>query len=272
MLKKKKRLSFGFIILITIICSMMVIPVYLLAKISISPPSEVLTQHPTFFPKAIDLSHWKSVFTSGNLWAPLGKSLYVSTLTMVIATIIVAPASYAISRLSNRIKFLYIATLFITKMFPPVGIALPIAITFTKWGLIDTSLGLVMAHLIGEIPFMAWILLSTFNAIPKALEEAAYMDGANRFQTLSKVVFPVAAQGIAVAALYVWLNSWNEFTYALYLSLSTRTLPLGVYYYVQRGGFFQTAAYATILTIPVIIITFYLQRYLKSEYLSGAVK
>lgn len=129
-----------------------------------------------------------------------------------------------------------------------------------------------MAHLIGEIPFMAWILLATFNSIPKALEEAAYMDGANRFQTLRLVVLPVAVKGIAVAGMYVWLNSWNEFTYALYLSLSTRTLPLGVYYYVQRGGFFQTAAYATILTVPVLVITFYLQRYLKSEYLSGAVK
>lgn len=268
----KRKISFGFVILVTIICTMMVIPVYLLAKISISPPAEVLTQHPTFFPKQIDLSHWQSVLTSGNLWEPLKKSLVVATLTMVMAILIVVPASYAISRLSNKIKFLYISSLFITKMFPTVGIALPIAITFTKWGLIDKNIGLVMAHLIGEIPFMAWILLATFNSIPKALEEAAYMDGANRFQTLRLVVLPVAVKGIAVAGMYVWLNSWNEFTYALYLSLSTRTLPLGVYYYVQRGGFFQTAAYATILTVPVLVITFYLQRYLKSEYLSGAVK
>lgn len=272
MVSRKKRVSIGFTLLLIAIGLMMVIPVYLLAKISVSDPSEVLTQHPTFFPRTIDLSHWKSVLTSGNLWGPLGKSLYVSTLTMVIATLSVAPASYAISRLSTRIKVMYIGALFITKMFPPVGIALPIAISFTKWGLIDNSFGLVMAHLIGEIPFMAWILLSTFNGIPKALEEAAYIDGANRYQTLRHVVFPVAVQGIAVAALYVWLNSWNEFTYALYLSLSSRTLPLGVYYYVQRGGFFQTAAYATILTLPVIMMTFFLQRYLKSEYLSGAVK
>lgn len=98
------------------------------------------------------------------------------------------------------------------------------------------------------------------------------VDGANRMQALRYVVFPVAAQGIAVAAMYVWLNSWNEFTFALYLSLTTKTLPLEVYYYVQRGGFFETAAYSTLLAVPVILITFVLQRYLKSEYLSGAVK
>lgn len=271
-MNKKQRNKFLLVILITVICSMMVIPVYLLFKISISSPKEVLTQHPTFLPHSIDLSHWKDVFNSGNLWEPLKKSLIVATGTMIIATAIVAPASYAISRLGNKVKFAYVAALFSTKMFPSVGIALPIAITFTKWGLVDSDIGLIMAHLIGEIPFMAWILLSTFNAIPRALEEAAFIDGANRYQTLRHIVFPVAAQGIAVAALYVWLNSWNEFTYALYLSLSTKTLPLGIYYYVERGGFFATASYSTILAVPVIIITFCLQRYLKSEYLSGAVK
>ncbi len=193
----------------------------------------------------------------------------VATTTMIIAIIVVAPASYAISRLNKKVKYAYIMTLFFTKMFPTVGIALPISIRFLKWNLLDSNVGLIMAHLIGQMPFMAWILVSTFSAIPK---EAAEIDGANRMRTLFDVIFPVAMQGIAVSGLYVWLNSWNEFTYALYLSLSTKTLPLGVYYYVQRGGFFQQAAYATILAIPVIIITFILQRYLKSDYLSGAVK
>ena len=73
---------------------------------------------------------------------------------------------------------------------------------------------------------MAWILVSTFSGIPRDLDEAAYIDGATRMQALMRVIFPVAGQGIAVAGMYVWLNCWNEFTYALYLSLSTKTLPL----------------------------------------------
>lgn len=269
---KKAWRKFGFILLVTAISSLMIVPVYLLFKISISRPDEVLTQHPTFFVHHFDFSHWHDVLVSGNLWAPLRKSLIVATGTMIFATIIVAPASYAISRLDRKVKLAYIGSLFFTKMFPTVGIALPIAVTFTKLNLVDSDVGLILAHLINELPFMAWILLSTFSAIPKALEEAAMVDGATRMQTLRKIVFPVATQGIAVAALYVWLNSWNEFTFALYLSLTTQTLPLEVYYYVQRGSFFETAAYSTILAIPVIFITFILQRYLKSEYLSGTVK
>lgn len=250
----------------------MVAPVYILVKISFSQPHEVLTQHPTFLIHDVTFKHWKQVFESGNLWEPLRKSFSVATLTMLLALAIVTPASYAISRLNRKVKYVFVLILFFTKMFPVVGIALPISVTFLKWNLLDTDIGLVLAHLIGQLPFMAWILVATFSAIPLDLEKAASIDGASRMQTLIKVIFPVAMQGIAVAALYVWLNSWNEFTYALYLSLSTKTMPLQIYYYVERGGFFQQAAYATILTIPVVAITFILQRYLKSDYLGGSVK
>lgn len=268
--KITKRVLLG--IVAVIIGFVMLVPVYILIKVSFGSPAEIYTKHPTLLPHSFTLQHWRDVIQSGNLWEPLQKSLIVATVTMLVSIIIVAPAAYAISRMGRRAKYIYVMTLFATKMFPVVGIALPISITFLKWNLLDTNLGLILANLIGQIPFMAWILVSTFSAIPIDLEEAAFIDGANRIQTLMKVVFPVAGQGIAVAAMYVWLNSWNEFTYALYLSLTSKTLPLGVYYYVQRGGFFQQAAYSTILAIPVIIITFILQRYLKSDYLSGAVK
>lgn len=250
----------------------MVVPVYILVKISFSQPWEVLTQHPTFWIHEVTFKHWKQVFESGNLWPPLRKSFSVATLTMIVAILMVAPASYAISRMGTKAKYGFILTLFFTKMFPVVGIALPISVTFLKWNLLDTDIGLVMAHLIAQLPFMAWILVANFSAIPVDLEEAANVDGATRLQALIRVIFPVAMPGIAVAALYVWLNSWNEFTYALYLSLSTKTMPLQIYYYVERGGFFQQAAYATILAIPVFIITFFFQRFLKPGSLGGAVK
>lgn len=271
--RSKKTLNkIAFIIILILIALYMLVPIYILVKVSFGTTQEVMTQHPTLLPHSITLEHWKTVLGSGNVQAPLIKSLIVSTTATAIAILIVAPAAYAISRLNRKVKLAYIMTLFFTKMFPTVGIALPISVRFLSWNLLDTNVGLILANLIGQIPFMAWILVSTFSAIPIDLEEAAQIDGASRMQTLLKVVFPVAAQGIAVSAMYVWLNCWNEFTYALYLSLTTKTLPLMVYYYTQRSGMFETAAYSTILAIPVIIVTFILQRYLKSDYLSGAVK
>lgn len=269
---KKRMRSLLFFLLVLIVSMVMITPLYILIKISFAQPSEVLTQHPTLLPHTFTVDHWVKIFVSGNLWAPLIKSFSVATITMVVAILIVTPAAYAISRMHKSAKYIFVMVLFFTKMFPTVGIALPISITFLKWNLIDTDLGLILANLISQIPFMAWILVATFEAIPRTIEEAASIDGAGKLKTLIAIIFPIASQGIAVAGLYVWLNSWNEFTYALYLSLTTKTLPLGIYYYVQRGGFFEQAAYSTILAIPVIIVTFALQKYLKSGNLSGADK
>lgn len=259
-------------LMIAVVVFMMVAPVYLLVKISFAEPWEVLTQKPTLLPHSFTLTHVERVLGSGNLWPQMSKSLRVAFLTTILATLIVVPASYAISRFSRKVRYGFVFILFVTKMFPAVGIALPISVQFLKWGLLDTDIGLVLAHLISQVPFMAWILVTTFSAIPKDLDEAAEIDGANRFQSLLKVIIPVALPGIAVAAMYVWLNSWNEFTYALYLSLSTKTLPLGVYYYVERGNTFLQAAYSVILTIPVIMITFFIQRYMSDDALEGSVK
>lgn len=250
----------------------LLVPVYIMVKVSLSAPEDILTQHPTFLIHNFTWDHWIKVFESGNLWEPFKKSFTVATVTTVLAIMIAAPASYVISRMPKKVKYITILTLFLTRMFPEVGIALPISVNFLKMGLLDTNLGLVLAHLAKELPFIAWILVGTFETIPRELEQAAMVDGCSRFKSLTKVVFPISLSGIAVAAMFVWLDSWNEFTYALYLTLSDRTLPLQTYYYVVRGDWFQSAAYATILTIPVVIVTFFLQRYLKSGYLSGAIK
>lgn len=210
--------------------------------------------------------------TVKNLYAPLGKSISVATLTTLLGILIAAPAAYVISRMPKGIKYTVILALLFTRMFPDVGIALPIATKFLSWRLTDTTTGLVLAHLIPNLPFLAWILVGTFEVIPKDLEKAAMIDGANRFTSLTKIVFPIAAPGIAVGAMFVWLNSWNEFIYARYLSTVASTLPIKTYEVITTGTFFTAAAYSTILTIPVILITFFLQRYIQSGMLSGAVK
>lgn len=259
-------------IVVILICFIMLYPVYILCKVSFSTPDEVLTQHPTFLIHAFTLEHWKKIFESGNLVAPFLRSLTVAMGTTAIALVIVVPACYVASHFPKKWRYVFIMSMFFTRMIPSVALALPISVIFLKMGLLDTMQGLILANLISQIPFMAWILISTFEAIPYDLEEAAAIDGAGRITRLVKVVLPVSLQGIIVAALYVWLNAWNEFTYAVYLSNNTKTMPLQIYYYVERGGFFDQAAYATVLTIPVLLITFILQRYLKAGYLSGAVK
>lgn len=268
--KKTKKILFYVILGFTIF--MVTTPIYLLIKISFAEPWEVLTQNPTLLPHSFTLTHWERVLNSGNIWPQMTKSLRVAFATTILATLIVVPASYVVSRLPKKFKLGFIFILFVTKMIPTVGTALPISVVFLKMGLLDKDIGLILAHLISQVPFMAWILVTTFSEIPVTLDEAAQIDGAGRWRSLISVILPVALPGILVAAIYVWLNSWNEFTYALYLSLSSKTLPLGVYYYVERGNTFLQAAYSTILTIPVLIITYFVQHYMNADVLDGSIK
>ena len=122
------------------------------------------------------------------------------------------------------------------------------------------------------MPLVAWILVGTFEVIPKDLEESSAVDGAGKIGTLLRIILPIALPGIAVAAIFAWLDSWNDLLYAIYLFLVERTLPLEIYYYSNRGTVTDVATYSVIMTVPVVILTLFLQRWIRSGYMSGAVK
>ncbi|MFA5479695.1 MAG: carbohydrate ABC transporter permease [Candidatus Muiribacteriota bacterium] len=273
--KNLKKILLGLSLIF--ISSIIIYPIFLMFRISVSNPSDIFkpfTEKSLFFNSdGLTMEHWKNVYNSGLLLPALIKSLLVATFVTLIAVIVAAPAAYVIARIGNKkIKYLFIVSLFISRVFPEVAIALPISVRFLSWNLIDTNLGLILAHLIRVLPYVGWILVGTFEAIPKSLEEASFVDGAGRVKTLINIIFPLSLPGVSVAAMLVWLESWNEFTYALYLTVTENTLPLQTYYYINRGGIFNSAAYATIITVPVIIMTFVMQRYIKSGMLSGGVK
>ncbi len=247
-------------------------PIYLVFMVSVAPGEAMFGAEPALFVTEPTLQYWQQVIEGGSLFPPLIKSLVVATATTVLAIVIAAPASYVISRMPPGYRYTIVIGLLVTRMFPEFSIGISVAIRFAGYGLTDTALGLVLAHLIGSLPFIAWILVGTFETIPRDLEEAAYVDGASKLTTLIRVVIPVAAGGIAVAALFVWLYSWNEFLYARLLTTTDNTLPLQVFTAIDRGTRQQMATFAAVLTVPILFVVYFLQRYLKPGALSGAVK
>jgi trehalose transport system permease protein len=262
----------GFVALALLFATMTVLPLLVLIKVSISAPEDVMTAHPPFWIYHPTLEHWRSILSSDSLVSSSRHSLVVATGTAVLCVLIAAPAAYVISRLPRPWRYGLILALLFTQMFPDVGIAMPVAINFLRLGLNDTDLGLILAHLVPTLPFVAWILVGTFEMIPREVEEASFVDGNGKVGTLARVVMPLAAPGIAVGALFAWLKSWNDLVYAIYLFLGERTLPLMTYYYSNRGSVFDTATFAVLLTIPVMVVTLALQRYIQSGTLSGAIK
>jgi trehalose transport system permease protein len=254
-------------------------PLYLIFMVSFAPGSALFGERPQLFvpPSDYTLRWWQEAFKSAGLISPLAKSLVVASVTTVLAIIIAAPAAYVISRLRPAIRYTVVIGLLVTRMFPEFTIGISVATRFAGlhpfgYNLLDSYPGLVLAHLIGSLPFIAWILVGTFETIPIDLEEAAQIDGASRLRTLVRVVFPVAAGGIAVASLFVWLYSWNEFLYARLLTTNQLTLPLKVFQAIDRGTKQGMATVAAILTLPILLMVYFLQRYLRPGALTGAVK
>lgn len=247
-------------------------PIYLVFMVSVAPGEALFGARPNLLVTEPTLNYWRQVVEGGSLFPPLIKSLTVATVTTVVAILIAAPASYVISRTPPGVRYTIVIGLLVTRMFPEFSIGISVAIRFAGFGLVDSYTGVVLAHLIGSLPFIAWILVGTFETIPRDLEEAAFVDGATKLETLVRVVMPIAAAGIAVAALFVWLYSWNEFIYARLLTTTENTLPLQVFTAIDRGTKQQMATFAAVLTIPILFVVYFLQRYLKPGALSGAVK
>jgi len=252
-------------------------PLYLVFMVSFAPGSALFGERPQLVVTDFTFKWWQEAFKSAGLISPLIKSLVVASVTTLLAIVIAAPAAYVISRLRPAIRYTIVIGLLVTRMFPEFTIGISVATRFAElhpFGLnfLDSYIGLVLAHLIGSLPFIAWILVGTFETIPVDLEEAAQIDGASRFGTLIRVIFPVAAGGIAVASLFVWLYSWNEFLYARLLTTNQLTLPLKVFQAIDRGTTQGMATVAAILTLPILLMVYFLQRYLRPGALTGAVK
>lgn len=247
-------------------------PLYLLVMVSVAPGSAIFGERPALWVSEPTLRFWARVLERGDLWGPLAKSLTIACATTLAAVAIAAPAAYVVARLPAGPRYALVLALLVTRMFPEFTVGVSVATRFAWLGLVDTYAGLVLAHLIAALPFTAWILVGTFEGIPRDLEEAAAVDGASRLATLGRVIFPAAVPGVAVAALFVWLYSWNEFLYARLLTTSQNTLPLQVFQAIDRGAKQQMAAVAAVLVLPVGAAVFALQRYLRPGALAGALK
>ena len=260
-------------LLIFLILGLILFPLYIMLKISLSAPADIFQQNPPYSIQNFTSKHFSDVINSGETFlSPLKKSLAVALMVSLLSLLIATPAAYGISRFDYRLRYFFLLAIFATRMIPEVSIALPISIAFIKMGFFDTIMGLVLAHLIKVLPVVCFILISVFGDFPEELEQQACIDGCSKRQTFMKIVLPLSITGVSVAGIFSFLFSWDEFIYASYLSLAEPTMPLKMFYYVDRGNIFYSSTYAIIITIPVLILTFLLQKYLKPEYLSGAIK
>ena len=270
---KKQAIYIIFLLLMTVLVCLYFFPLYILFKVAFSAPIDLFSKNPPYLIQHFTWQHFTHLLTSGTwFWQPILKSVIVALGTTGLSVLIAAPAAYAISRLEPKWRMALMIAIFTSRMLPEISIALPITIRFIKWGLFDTPLGLILAHMIKTLPVCCFILVNVFSQYPKDIIQQAKVDGCSEWSAFHKIVLPSSITSIAVAGMFAFLLSWDEFIYASYLTLKQPTMPLRMYYYVTRGNTFHAAAYAVMILVPVLIITLFMQKHIKAEYMAGAIK
>jgi len=222
------------------------------------------------------LSNYRDVmFGSASLLPNLLSSTIVAGVSTLLTLLFAVPAAYALARLDlpgKRASGFYVLA---TQMLPPVGLIIPYYLMLQKIGGLDTYGGLIVIYLTFSLPFAIWLMVSYFEDIPREMEEAALLDRAGRLRALWYVILPQVRGGIAVTTIFVFLNAWNEFLFAVVLG-GNRVRPVTVAMFnfisVEQTLWAKLAAGAMLAMAPVILLGLLAQRHIVKGLTVGAVK
>jgi len=234
------------------------------AQIFAFPPQ--LWFAPTF---ANYVALWQTSFRQSFL-----NSAIVSLASTAASMLLGVPAAYALSRMHSRSDMLSL-WIIASRLAPPTAFAIPYFLVYRELGLIDSRLGLVIIYLTFNISLVIWLMRSFFENTPRALEEAAWIDGAGFWQGLWRIVLPTAAPGLAATAILCFVFSWNDFFFALILTRSeAMTAPVAVVNFMNYEGWEwgRIAAGGTMVMLPVLIFSLMVRRFLISGLTAGAGK
>lgn len=161
------------------------------------------------------------------------------------------------------------------RMLPPVAVIIPIYVMFQQFSLLNTHFGLIIAYTAANLPLAVWFLRDYFQSIPIDLEESAFIDGANRYQVLFRIILPLSIPGLIATFLIVLVFAWNEYTMALFLTgAETQTMPLLVAAQNATRGpqWWNISVLVVLMIAPITILAVFLERYIARGILVGAVK
>lgn len=239
------------------------VPIFFIASMALTTPATVRA-YPKgilpFIPFSLDTMNF--FLSSEGIVPGIINSVIVAVITLLLSTLIAAPAGYAISRYIFRGRDVFRLSILAVRAFPIVVLAIPLAVVFIQLGIFDSIYSLALMHTALTLPTTILVIGSVFASIPYELEEAAMIFGCTPVQAFRYVVLPLVLPGIAASAIFTFVMSWNEVFAAIILTIQNRTLPAQVLNtlsqssepYQFAGGFF--------MLVPSLIFIFLIRRYL----------
>lgn len=281
---KYRRLAFHHALLrsvrvfiLIIACLAVLIPLAYLLINSLKLPREFLTVPPTILPTEVTFEHYQEAFGNPKTSQFFTNSLIVSSVTTVVTIVFGTLAAYGLARmgLSSRWLSSIVFMFLFIRFYPRVTTVIPYFLIMRQFKLLDTVWAIIVGHLGITIPFVTWLMLIVFNELPKEVEEAAVVDGANPWQRFWHVVLPMTAPGVASAAILTAFLSWNEFLIAASVARrKAMVLSIAVASFVTDKGILwgQMSAMSIVMIVPMLLFALFVQRYLIRGITLGAVK
>ena len=242
---------------------------------SLKQESTLFSPDRQLLPAVVTLENYLRLFQKTTFLSNLGHSVLVSSGTMVLGLSVSITAAYAFSRFRFPGRRALMLQFLLVNMFPIVLLIIPLFIIMKNLGLLDTHMGLILAHSTFSIPFATWMMISYFDAIPRSLDEAALVDGCTPVGAMFKVVIPLTVPGIIATGIYIFITSWNEYLYASILAgQNVRTLTVAIQTLV---GEYEIAwglltAGGVMGALPVTLLFMLIQKRLVAGMTQGAVK
>ncbi len=218
------------------------------------------------------LRNYQNVFETQNYLQYLFNSFLVAVLSTAFSLLLGLPAAYGIARFHANWLGIVLLT---ARIIPGITFLVPWYILFGRLQLLGSYWALILSHMLVGLPFIAWVMIPFFESLPPELEESARIDGASVFGAFVQIALPLAVPGIITASIMAFIFSWNNFMFSLVLSGDdTRTLPIAIFNFlsyssVDWGGLM---AAAVVITLPVLVMTLFVQRYIVAGLTAGATK
>ncbi len=267
--------TFGWALL-ALVLLIALFPVYFMGITAFHPPTLSFSSKPTLFSTDLTLKAFQDLLRQYPFLIWLRNTFLVSICSTVLSVTFSTFAAYSLSRLRYPGRRALSNAVFLVYLFPSTLLFIPIYILLSDLKLLDNFFGLIAVYLTFTIPFCVWLMKAYFLNIPMELEDAAMVDGATRFQSMTRVVLPLATPGIAASSVYAFTLSWNEYLYAFTLLSDSEkfTLAPGLTKLIFGDVFLwgMIMAGGVLMSLPVLLLYFFAQRYIVAGLAAGAVK
>ena len=265
------------VIIVVVSLIAILFPLYWLITNSLRTKTDYLANPPILFNAPVTIQNYQKILIENGIFKEFTNTFIVAAVSTVIAVVFGSMAAYATvrGRIAKKIRNFFGLWFMIQKMYPAIATAIPVYLVMRHLRLIDTRFALIIMNTSFNLPLVIWLMMGFFEQIPLEMEESAIIDGANFVQRFFRIVFPVTTPGIIASAILAFVGAWNEFLFAVILSVNrSKTLPVVIAGFITDRGleWGPMAATAVITLLPILIVVWALQKNFVQGLAMGAVK